>query len=110
MTRKIREQDEDWLLGNYNKLSQKECAKQLDVSVRTVARWAESLGLRKTRGRRANADKVEDTKSTTLYRKDSRVKKCCYLCSEFPSCENQKGENPYRLVCWDFKLKKELAV
>ena len=64
----------------------------------------EALGLVKGQGRRVSSDKP------TLYRKECNVKKCCYLCSEFPLCTNQKGENPYIMVCWDFKLKKELAI
>ena len=102
--KKVREQDKEWLLENYQKHSQEECAKILDVSVRTIARWTEALGLVKGQGRRVSSDKP------TLYRKECNVKKCCYLCSEFPLCTNQKGENPYIFVCWDFKLKKELAV
>ncbi len=105
----MRKQDAEWLLANYNNRSQKECAEVLDVSVRTVARWAESLGLKKGKGCRTNSEKLKSRRSTTLYRRDCIVQKCCYLCAEFPLCENPKGENPFKLVCWDFKLKKELT-
>ena len=101
--KRLREQDKDWLLANYENYSQAECAKALDVSVRTVARWAATLGL-------CRNHKGVSKHPVTLYRKDCKAKKCCYLCAEFPLCTNQKGENPYIMVCWDFKLKKELAV
>ena len=106
--RRIREKDKEWLLANYYNMSQEECAKELDVSVRTVARWAGLLDLKKTKGRRTSSEVLQSQRAATLYRKDCIVCKCCYLCAEFPLCTNQRGENPFKMVCWDFKLKEEL--
>lgn len=107
--RTMRQEDIDWMLANYEHSTIEECARELDISVRTVPRWAASLGLSK---KRMHYTKVQENQ---LRRKDCLVKKCCLICSKYAedTCEPAQSMSPEtacKLVCWDFELRKELMI
>lgn len=105
--RTMRQEDIDWMLANYGNKSVEECAAELNVSVRTIPRWAASLGLPKKR------DIVKPIKDNQLKRKDCLVKKCCLICEHWKDCDvahKIDGFNACKLVCFDFELNKELMI
>lgn len=97
------------MLANYGNKSVEECAAELNVSVRTIPRWAASLGLPKKR------DTIKQVRDNQLKRKDCLVKKCCLICSKYAedTCEPAQSMSPEtacKLVCWDFELRKGLMI
>lgn len=113
--RRIRPSDEQWLKENYANKTLQECCVELGVSERTVFRWAASLGL-PTR-REVNAPKSPMCSSgSTVFRKNVLINKCCLICEKYSKvdeCEIAStidGFNACKLVCWDFKLRKELKL
>ena len=105
--RTMRQEDIDWMLANYGNKSIEECAAELNVSVRTIPRWAASLGLPKKR------DTIKQVRDNQLKRKDCLVKKCCLICEHWKDCDIAKkidGFNACKLVCFDFELNKELMI
>jgi len=105
--RTMRQEDIDWMLANYCNKSIEECAAELNVSVRTIPRWAASLGLPKKR------NIVKQIRDNQLKRKDCLVKKCCLICEHWKDCDTAykiDGFNACKLVCFDFELNKELMV
>lgn len=105
--RTMSQQDIDWMLANYEVNSQEDCATQLNVSVRTIARWAESLGLNKQH--KASTRIAENP----LRRKDCVVKKCCLICGHYKDCDTASridGSDAAKMLCWDFELNKELKI
>lgn len=100
-------QDIEWLNKNYETTSAEDCAKELNVSVRTIFRWADELGLKKKEMHKSSA------KDHQLRRKDCVVKKCCLICEHWKDCDIANkidGFNACKLVCFDFELNKELII
>lgn len=113
--RKIREEDKQWLFDNYESKTISECALELGISVRTLHRWANDLGLPKKRDCAIENKEFEKRqKSNNLYRIYFTVRKCCLICASYQSCPyikcEQANPNPAKLVCWDFELNKDLAI
>lgn len=103
----MRQEDIDWMIANYGQHPVDECAKELNVSVRTVIRWARALELP---DKRTMTKRIQDN---NLKRKDCVVKKCCLVCEHWKDCDTAykiDGFNACKLVCWDFELNKELMV
>lgn len=103
----MRQEDIDWMIANYGQHTVNECARELNVSERTIIRWARALELP---DKRTMTKRIQDN---NLKRKDCVVKKCCLVCEHFKSCSigvKIDTTDACVLVCWDFELNKELMV
>ena len=65
----MRQEDIDWMIANYASKTVDDCARELNVSVRTIARWAKALELP---DKRTTTKRIQDN---NLKRKDCVVKK-----------------------------------
>lgn len=109
--RKIRPEDKDFIINNWDNLSVSEIATSLGVSDRTLARWAATLGMPKKQLVRTDTfeRRTRPKRVTEMY---VHVKKCCVICEHYntcPSFENGKID-PCKMVCFDFEVNKVLAI
>lgn len=109
--RTMRQEDIDWMLANYEQCTIDECARQLNISVRTVSRWADSLGLNKI-NQRHTTPRIQENR---LRCKDCLIRKCCLICGKYAedTCETAQSMSPEtacKLVCFDFELRKGLMI
>lgn len=109
--RKIRPEDEDFIINNWDTLSISDIAKALNVSDRTIARWATVLNMPRKLPTKTNTikGKRRPKRVTDIY---VCVKKCCSICEHYTNCPSfESGRiDPCKMVCFDFELNKVLAI
>ena len=114
--RRIREEDKEFIINNWDTMAIPEIASALNVSDRTLARWARELGMpKKVIVRKDSLPKSEPkskqrvSRATHIY---VYVRKCCAICSHYSNCSAfEHGRiDPCKMVCFDFEINKTLEV
>lgn len=109
--RKIRQEDKQYIIDNWNILTNDEMADALGISVRTLARWANELGMPYKYNRGNTKKEVTPRKKAQAAHIYVYVRKCCAVCGNYATCDlvhNIDGFQARKFVCWDFELDKEM--
>ena len=114
--RKIREEDKEFIINNWDTMAIPEIASTLNVSERTLARWARELGMPKKQIVRKDSlpkneskDKPRVSRAINIY---VYVRKCCAICANYTNCSNFEHDkiDPCKMVCFNFEINKSLEV